>query len=235
MEFHQSQLNAPTNPDLIARATANNEENAMNHKRFALALLAVLGMVCAFSSPAHAGRWYFGINLELIAGPTGLQFDRDFSFTPLLIPGVQLGYDFGDEPEGFGARMSFNFFFIGQIALDGYYRFALDEGGSNAYLGAGIEVQFLLGFSDLRSAPGLHALGGLEWRPTRNLGLFIEATPGVLLQPAATARAGVHGDRARRQTGLQRLPDQSGSRRTRRWQSEIGRGVPLPGVLRAAK
>ena len=73
-----------------------------------------------------------------------------------------------------------------QIALDGYYRLTLDAGGSNAYVGAGAEYQFLA-FDTLVGAVGLHALAGLEWRLSRNFGLFIEATPGVLLQPPALA------------------------------------------------
>ena len=99
---------------------------------------------------------------------------------------VQIGYDFSDGTDGFGARVSFNFFIIGQIALDGYYRLTLDAGGSNAYVGAGAEYQFLA-FDTLAGAVGLHALAGLEWRLSRNFGLFIEATPGVLLQPPALA------------------------------------------------
>ena len=126
------------------------------------------------------------INLELVGGPRDLQFGTDFRFAPLPIPGVQIGYDFGDGADGYGARVSFNFFFIGQIALDGYRRFALGAGGSNAYVGAGVEYQFLA-FDTLAGAAGLHALGGLEWRATQNFGLFIEATPGLLLQPPAIA------------------------------------------------
>ena len=155
----------------------------MNLRRFTLALLAVLGLTLACSSPASAGGLYFGINLELIGGS---QFSTDFRFAPLPIPGVQIGYDFGDGADGFGARVSFNFFISGQIALDGYYRLPLDAGGSNAYVGAGVEYQFLA-FDTLAGAAGLHALGGLEWRVTRNFGLFIEVTPGVLLQPPAIA------------------------------------------------
>ncbi len=158
----------------------------MSLKRVVTALLIVLGMTFACSSPASAGSVYFGINFELIGGPPDFQFDKAFRLAPLPIPGVQIGYDFGDGAETFGARVSFNFFIIGQIALDGYYRFALDAGGSNAYVGAGAEYQFFA-FDTVGGAPGLHALGGLEWRLTRNFGLFVEATPGVLLQLPALA------------------------------------------------
>lgn len=161
--------------------------NRWNLKRSALALIVVLGMICACSSPASAGGVYFGINFELVGGPPDFQFDRAFYLVPLPIPGVQIGYDFGDGADTFGARVSFNFFIIGQIALDGYYRFTLDAGGSNAYVGAGAEMQFLVTLPESKSALGLHALGGLEWRATQNFGLFIEATPGVLLQPPALA------------------------------------------------
>ena len=154
----------------------------MNLKRTITALLIAFGMTLAFSSPAHAGGAYFGINFEIIGAPQDLQISNSFRFVTLPIPGVQLGYDFGDGVEGYGARVSFNFFFFGQIALDGYYRFALDTGGSNVYVGGGVEYQFLITLPAAQGAPGLHALGGLEWRPTRNLGVFIEATPGVLLQ-----------------------------------------------------
>ena len=126
------------------------------------------------------------INFELVGGPPDFQFDKAFRLVPLPIPGVQIGYDFGDGADTFGARVSFNFFIIGQIALDGYYRFELDASGSNAYVGAGIEYQFFA-FDTVGGAAGLHALGGLEWRFTRNLALFIEATPGLLLQPPAIA------------------------------------------------
>jgi hypothetical protein len=182
MEFHQSQLNAPVSPNRVARATVNNEENAMNHKRFAFALLAVLGMVGAFSSPVRAGGWYFGVNLEL----TGGQLAQAFSLAPFPSPGVQIGYDFGDGGDGFGVRASLNISLIAQYTLDGYHRFALDANGSNAYVGAGVSYQqsFLM---NVQGAAVVHALGGLEWRPTRNFGLFIEATPGVLLQPPALA------------------------------------------------
>ena len=111
----------------------------MNLRRAITALLAILGIAFACSSPASAGGLYFGINLELVGGPQDLQFDKSFRIAPLPIPGVQIGYDFGDGTDGFGARVSFNFFIIGQIALDGYYRLTLDAGGSNAYVGAGAE------------------------------------------------------------------------------------------------
>ena len=160
--------------------------NCRNLKRSALALIAILGLTLACSSPASAGGLYFGINLELIGGPQDLQFGKDFRFAPLPIPGVQIGYDFGDGADTFGARVSFNFFIIGQIALDGYRRFMLDAGSSNAYVGGGAEYQFFA-FDTVGGALGLHALGGLEWRLTKNFGLFIEATPGVLLQLPAIA------------------------------------------------
>ena len=158
----------------------------MNLRRAITALLAILGIAFACSSPASAGGLYFGVNLELVGGPPDLQFGKSFRIAPLPIPGVQIGYDFSDGTDGFGARVSFNFFIIGQIALDGYYRLTLDAGGSNAYVGAGAEYQFLA-FDTLAGAVGLHALAGLEWRLSRNFGLFIEATPGVLLQPPALA------------------------------------------------
>ena len=154
----------------------------MNLRRTITALLVVLGLTFALQSPASAGGVYFGINFEIIGTPQDLQLSNSFRFVTLPIPGVQLGYDFGDDVEGYGARVSLNFFFFGQIALDGYYRFALDANGSNVYVGGGVEYQFLVTLPAAQGAPGLHALGGLEWRPTRNLGVFIEATPGVLLQ-----------------------------------------------------
>ena len=154
--------------------------NLIQIKRSLFALLAVLGMTFGCSGNASAGGVYFGINFELVGGPIDLRPDKDFRIAPLPIPGVQIGYDFGDGADGYGARVSLSFFIFGQIALDGYYRFSLDAGGSNAYVGAGVEYQFIV-FDTSVGAPSLHALGGLEWRPTRNFGLFIEATPGVLL------------------------------------------------------
>lgn len=159
--------------------------NLSNLKRSVFALIAVLG-IAGFSSPASAGGVYFGINLELVGGPIDLRFDREFRIVPLPIAGVQLGYDFGENGDGYGARMSFNFLIFGQIAADVYHRFSLDVNGSNAYVGAGVEYQFIV-FDTSVGAPAVHALVGLEWRATPNLALFIEATPGLLLQLPAVA------------------------------------------------
>ena len=156
-----------------------------NLKRTVFALLTVLG-IAGLSNPASAGGGYFGINLELMGGPLDLRFDKDFRIAPIPFPGVQIGYDFGDDGDGYGARLSFSFLIFGQIAADVYHRFSLDARGSNTYVGAGIEYQFLI-FDTFAGAPALHALAGLEWRATPNLGLFIEATPGILLQLPAVA------------------------------------------------
>ena len=151
----------------------------MNLRRAITALLAVLGIAFACSSPASAGGLYFGINLELVGGPQREPFISGFSILPLPFPGAQIGYDFGEGTSGFGARLSFNYFIFGQLALDGYYRLGMDQSGDSAYFGGGAEYQFVA-FDTITNFYGLHALIGYEWRLTTNLAVFLEATPGIL-------------------------------------------------------
>lgn len=158
------------------------------------AFLAVFVLnLCA--SPAAASGLYFGINLALVSGPQREPFIRGFSVSPLPFPGVHIGYDVADGANSFGARLSLNYFIFGSVALDGYYRLRLEVNGSNVYLGAGAEYQFIA-FDTITEFYGLHALVGYEWRFEGYLALFIEVTPGVLFWSgapsfAATVRGGV--------------------------------------------
>jgi hypothetical protein len=167
----------------------------MNLKR-SLITLIVLSAACGFSGNAMASGMYFGINLELLVGTQG-ESTRSvgFQILPIPLPGIEAGYDFGDALEGFGARLSLNFLLIRTVSLDGYYRFTLDDSGSNAYLGAGYDFQDF-SFDISLSYNGLHALAGYEWRFVPGFALFIEATPGLLFTGsrtdfAATLRTGL--------------------------------------------
>ena len=158
----------------------------MSLRRVTTALIAILSIVFACSSPANAGGLYFGINLEIVGGPQREPYIKGFSITPLPIPGVQIGYDVDDGANSFGGRLSLNFAILGQIALDGYYRLGLEANGSNAYFGAGAEYQFIV-FDTITNFYGLHALLGYEWRLGTILALFLEATPGVVFSASGAS------------------------------------------------
>lgn len=168
----------------------------MNLKRNLIVSLIVLSAVFGFSGNASAGGLYFGINLEMLAGNQGnTSGSVTFGVFPLPLPGIEAGYDFGDALEGFGARLSINFLIIRTVSLDVYYRFTLDASGSNAYLGAGYDLEdFSFDISLVYN--GLHALAGYEWRFAPSFAVFIEAAPGFLIWSggtfvAATLRTGL--------------------------------------------
>jgi hypothetical protein len=168
----------------------------MNLKRSLIATIIVLSATLGFSGSASAGGLYFGINLEMLAGnQDNTSGSTEFRLFALPLPGIEAGYDFGDALEGFGARLSINFLLIRTVSLDAYYRFTLDASGSNAYLGAGYDLEdFSFDISLVYN--GLHALAGYEWRFTPSFALFIEAAPGFLSWSggtffAATLRTGL--------------------------------------------
>jgi hypothetical protein len=149
----------------------------MNIKRYIITVLVVLSATVAPLQSAHAEGVYFGVNLEFVAG--SFNTDRDFQVSPVPLPGLEIGYDFGDVLKGFGIRTGFNtILFVSHLFVDGFYRFVLDDTGSNAYLGLGYD-NWNVAFSYGGLKHSFHALIGYEWRFNPAWATSIEATPGL--------------------------------------------------------
>jgi hypothetical protein len=122
----------------------------------------------------------------------GVRLDGIYVYVPIPFIGVQAGYDFGNNGEGFGVRASLqtNVFLATGVVADAFYRFPVDTNGSSAYVGAGAGAYFITAFSN-QFAPEVHALIGYEGTVGSTTSWFIEATPMLLLPSIFTI--GIHG------------------------------------------